>query len=32
VSAVRRSQKPKKDTPAPKVRGAKARAAAENKE
>jgi large subunit ribosomal protein L28e len=32
VSAIRRSQKAKKDAPAPKVRGAKARAAAENKE
>lgn len=29
VSAIRRSQQPKKDTPAPKLRGAKAKAAAE---
>ncbi|KAH8689703.1 60S ribosomal protein L28 [Talaromyces proteolyticus] len=30
VSAIRRSQKPKKETPAPKLRGAKAKKAAES--
>lgn len=32
VSAIRRSQQPKKDTPASKVRGVKARQAAEKDE